>query len=312
MKPYHFIFPILVFLGGCSFGPSSSVIKMAYAAGFSSSEVVMSQYFFSLLYLGILAAGLFLFRRRKGGRVVLPKTFGWKNLAGLIFTGVSIALVSTTYMFSLQTVPAYISVILLFQFTWMGVILEAVVTRKLPDRHTVISVVILVAGTLLAAGAGGNVFEVLTVPGVIFGLLSALFYAIYIFLLGRVDVGMHPLNRSFFIIMFALLILVGIFSPAYFTSGVFEAGIWKYGLILGSFGCAVPALLFAIGAPRISTGAASILSSSELPASIICAVLILSEAVSWLQWAGVVLLFFGIAYPYLMQRRKGMDRQINI
>ncbi|MCQ2356304.1 MAG: hypothetical protein MJ014_04725 [Methanocorpusculum sp.] len=49
---------------------------------------------------------------------------------------------------------------------------------------------------------------------------------------------------------------------------------------------------------RVSQLGLQLLSSSELPASIICAV-ILSEAVSWVQWVGIALIFFGIAYPYL-------------
>ena len=97
------------------------------------------------------------------------------------------------------------------------------------------------------------------------------------------------------------MFLLCIFTPAYFTSGVLAEGIWKYGILIGILGCAIPSFFFAIGTPKISTGAATILSSSELPAGIICSVIILSEAVSPLQWVGVVLLFFGIAYPYLAE-----------
>ncbi|HJK52550.1 MAG TPA: EamA family transporter, partial [Methanocorpusculum sp.] len=97
----------------------------------------------------------------------------------------------------------------------------------------------------------------------------------------------------------SLALLLCILSPSYIVSGTAFSGIWIYGVILGLFGCALPMFLFSIGTPRISTGAATILSSSELPASIICAVLILSEAVSWVQWIGIALIFFGIAYPYL-------------
>ena len=83
------------------------------------------------------------------------------------------------------------------------------------------------------------------------------------------------------------------------VSGSME--FWKYGILIGILGCAIPSFFFAIGTPKISAGAATILSSSELPAGIICSVLILAEAVTPLQWAGVVLLFFGIAYPYLAE-----------
>ena len=299
MKPYHILFPLLVFLGGCSFGPSSSVIKMAYEAGFAANDVVMSQYLFGWMMMAVLAGGLFAASaaRKKAAAPKLPRA---KNVIGIGAVGISIALVSTCYIFALQTVPAHIAVILLFQYTWMDIILEALYTRKLPHISMVTSVLILVAGTLLAAGVGAGA-EHLDPIGILFGIGSAFFYAIYIFLLGKVDVEVHPITRSFCILSFALLFLICIFTPAYFTSGVLADGLWKYGILIGILGCAIPSFFFAIGTPKISTGAATILSSSELPAGIICSVIILSEAVTPLQWAGVVLLFFGIAFPYLWE-----------
>ena len=299
MKPYHILFPLLVFLGGCSFGPSSSVIKMAYEAGFAANDVVMSQYLFGWMMMAVLAGGLFAASaaRKKAAAPKLPRA---KNVIGIGAVGISIALVSTCYIFALQTVPAHIAVILLFQYTWMDIILEALYTRKLPHISIVTSVLILVAGTLLAAGVGAGA-EHLDPIGILFGIGSAFFYAIYIFLLGKVDVEVHPITRSFCILSFALLFLICIFTPAYFTSGVLADGLWKYGILIGVLGCAIPSFFFAIGTPKISTGAATILSSSELPAGIICSMIILSEAVTPLQWAGVVLLFFGIAFPYLWE-----------
>ena len=299
MKPYHILFPLLVFLGGCSFGPSSSVIKMAYEAGFAANDVVMSQYLFGWMMMAVLAGGLFAASaaRKKAAAPKLPRA---KNVIGIGAVGISIALVSTCYIFALQTVPAHIAVILLFQYTWMDIILEALYTRKLPHISMVTSVLILVAGTLLAAGVGAGA-EHLDPIGILFGIGSAFFYAIYIFLLGKVDVEVHPITRSFCILSFALLFLICIFTPAYFTSGVLADGLWKYGILIGILGCAIPSFFFAIGTPKISTGAATILSSSELPAGIICSVIILSEAVTPLLWAGVVLLFFGIAFPYLWE-----------
>ncbi len=306
MKPYHILFPLLVFLGGCSFGPSSSVIKLAYEAGFTANDVVMSQYFFGWIMMAVLAGGLFISSAVRK-KTVAPKQPRMKNIIGIAAVGISIALVSTCYMFSLQTVPAHIAVILLFQYTWIGIIIDAVYSRKLPSISIITSLLILIAGTLLAAGVGAGA-EHLDPVGILFGLGSALFYAVYIFLLGKVDVEIHPITRSFFILSVALFFLIGMFSPAYFTSGVLGEGIWKYGILIGILGCAVPSFFFAIGTPKIPAGAATILSSSELPAGIICSVIILSEAVTPLQWTGVVLLFFGIAFPYLWNWAVGKSR----
>ena len=298
MKAGFLLFPVLVFLGGCCFGPSSSLTKLGYLDGFSSSEMVMSQYFFGVLFMLVLAGGFFLIQLLRG-KLHRPKRPSLKTVILLILAGISIALVSTTFMVSLQTVPAHISVILLFQYTWMGVILDAVVSRKLPGKGTVISVIILIFATLLAAGVGAGA-ENLNPVGVLFGILSAVFYAVYIFVLGKIDPSISSTSRSLLVLSIALLTLIAVFSPGYFTSGVLvESNIWLYGLLLGSIGCAIPNFLFSIATPKIPAGAAVILSSSELPASIICSVIIISDSVTWLQWVGIVLLFFGIAFPYL-------------
>ncbi|WP_319378672.1 molybdopterin dinucleotide binding domain-containing protein [uncultured Methanocorpusculum sp.] len=250
------IFPLLVFLGGCCYGPSSPTIKLAYAAGYSWTDVVMSQYFYGWLILFVIVAGLFILRFIRKQPTVPGKNPRplLRSIPGLALAGTCIALVTVTYCLSLQTVPAYISVILLFQFTWMGVLIQAIIEQRLPEPKMILAVVILVIGTFLALGFAG-LDGPLDPVGVIFGLLSALLYAMYMFILGRFEIGMHPLNRSFLILSYALLLLTFLFTPAYFMQGTFVTGIWQYGIILGSIGCILPMCLFAIAAPRISTGA---------------------------------------------------------
>ncbi|HJJ48891.1 MAG TPA: DMT family transporter [Methanocorpusculum sp.] len=294
------LFPILVFLGGCSFGPSSPTIKLAYEAGFAAGDAVLAQYFFGWLILFVLLLGYTIFvLRRKGAGLKKPTK---KTIAGLVLAGILTALVSGTYVLGLQFIPAYVAVLLLFQFTWIGVIIQAVVERKLPNRRTVLSVLVLLAGTVIASGIIGQSLD-LNPIGCLLGFASGVFYAFYMFVLGKVGTGMNPLNRSFIVMTIALALLLIICGPSFFTTGAVFDGAAPYWLILGSLGCAVPMFLFAIGTPRVSTGAATILCSSELPASIICAVLILGEGVSWIQWIGVALVFLGIALPYLKRKK---------
>ena len=315
MKIGFLLFPILVFIGGCCFGPSSALTKLGYKNGFSFADIVMSQYFFGFLFMLVLAGGFFLIQYPKK-RANLLKIPSLKAIIMLTLAGISIALVSTTFMISLQTVPAHISVILLFQYTWMGVILDVIASRKLPNKGTTISVISLIIATLLAAGAEAGA-ENLSRLGVFSGILSAIFYTVYIFILGKIDSSISSPSRSLIVLSIALITLIVIFSPRYFTSDIIvEADIWMYGLLLGSFGCALPNFLFSIATPKISASMAVILSSSELPASIICSMIIISERVTWLQWVGIVLLFFGISFPYLcdlvVEKRKNFKKSISV
>ncbi|MBP5083656.1 MAG: EamA family transporter, partial [Methanomicrobium sp.] len=100
----------------------------------------------------------------------------------------------------------------------------------------------------------------------------------------------------------ALLSILAIFGLSLAENAAqIDTGLFRYALIIGLFGCAIPMFFFAIGTPKIPTGAATILSSSELPATIICAVIIIHESVTAFQWVGVGLIFLGIAYPYLAE-----------
>lgn len=292
------VYPLLVLAGGCCYGILSTIVKLAYAQGYTFADVVISQYFSGWMFLGVFLLILTILRRKKAVPPSHPRTPLLHRAAVLLITGAVTCSVCLFYYLSLETTPASVAVVLLFQFTWIGIILESIAERRLPSRTSVTAAVILLAGTLLAGGVLGTEIS-LTVIGVCAGLLCAFCYAVFIFLSGRIEPRMHPVHRSFWIVTCALFVLLCVLSPEYFTNGTVISGIWIYGAALGLFGACLPVLLYAVGTPKISTGAATILSSSELPVAIITSVIVLHEAVSWVQWLGVLCIFAGIAYPHL-------------
>ena len=298
---------LLVLAGGCCYGILSTIVKLAYAQGYNFIDVVISLYFSGWLILGILLMSLTALRRRKKADTVRIQIPSLRRAGTLILTGAVTGSVCFFYYLSLETTPASIAVVLLFQFTWIGVILESIAERRLPSRTSVTAVLILLIGTLLASGVLGTKLSLTTI-GVCAGLLCAFCYAVFIFLSGRIEPQMHPINRSFWIVSCALLVLLCVLSPRYFTSGMVISDIWIYGAVLGLFGACIPVLFYAIGTTKISTVAATILSSAELPVAIITSVIVLQEYVSWVQWIGIVCIFAGIAYPHLrsLKLRKGL------
>lgn len=297
------VYPLLVLAGGCCYGILSTIVKLAYAKGYTFTDVVISQYFSGWVILGILLLTLTALRRRKKTDPVRIQIPSLRKVSTLFLTGAVTCSVCLFYYLSLETTPASVAVVLLFQFTWIGVILESVVERRPPSRTSVTAVLILLIGTLLAGGVLGTELSLTTI-GVGAGLLCAFCYAVFIFLSGRIEPQMHPVNRSFWIVSCALFVLLCVLSPRYFTSGMVVSDIWMYGAVLGLFGACLPVLFYAVGTPKISTGAATILSSAELPVAIITSVIVLQEAVSWVQWIGVACIFAGIAYPHLRSGEK--------
>ncbi|MVO98018.1 EamA family transporter [Paenibacillus lutrae] len=281
---------LLVFLGSCSYGMLSTIVKFAYEAGFEPGEVVGAQNLFGTL---ISLALVLLISRKK----MSPRQW-----IALLLVGLTTGFTGIFYYNSLQTVPASIAIVLLFQFTWMGVILEAVLNRKRPSREKAISIVLLLLGTVLASGIAGVGTLDLPVMGVVLGLLSAVTYTGFIYFSGKVSTEVPALNRTFLMNLGGFILVSIYHTPSFLWNGALGEGLWKYALLVGILGVVVPTLCFNYGIPKLGTGLGAIIGAAELPVAVIMSAVLLHEGVSALQWAGVLVILFGIAYPHL--RRK--------
>ncbi len=278
-------YALLVFLGACSYGSLSTIIKLGMNDGFKMQQLVGSQYFFGWCMLLLL---VLLFSRKKLGSL------------SLLGAGITISLTGIFYGYAVEELPASIAIVLLFQFTWIGVILEAVVDRKFPSREKCISMIILLIGTILAGGILEPSVGGITAKGVIFGLMSAVSFALYIFVSGRVATQVPAVNKSLYMTTSAMIIILIVFSPSFIYDGAIAEGLWKFGLPLGLLGIVIPVLFFSIGVPKLGSGLGAILGAAELPAAVVASVLVLHEEVSVLRWVGIIVVLLGIATPQLL------------
>ena len=115
----------------------------------------------------------------------------------------------------IKTVPASIAIILLFQFVWVGIIIEAVATKTLPSKEKVISVIFLLAGTFLSSGLLEKSAGDFDTTGIILGLLSAVTFATYIFVSGKVAVEVPSLPRGVLLMAGALTLVMIVFPPTF-------------------------------------------------------------------------------------------------
>ncbi|HWQ41799.1 MAG TPA: DMT family transporter, partial [Desulfosporosinus sp.] len=223
-----------------------------------------------------------------------------KQILKLMAVGITSALTGIFYAQSLQTLPAAVGVVFLFQFVWIGIVIESVAHRKWPSYDKVIAIPFLLGGTLMA----GGIFELgkigIALNGTIWGLLSSITFALFIFLSGRVDIDVPAINRSLFIIVGSVITISLIYPPKFFINGALSDGLPIYGILLGILGTVIPPLFFAIGVPHIGSGLASILSSSELPVAVLVAAILLGEQISPLRWLGIAITLVGISLPYLL------------
>lgn len=285
----------LILAGASSYGILSTFVAKAYADGLSLAQVSGGQMLSAAFMLWILSSGVWLRTKNRSGLAMnLPDCI--KSLVVGAMTGVT----GMLYYASIQYTTASLAIVLLFQFTWMGVLLEAFLIRKKPTNDQLYSLLILFAGTLLAAGFIDHGPSQFPLKGLILGLLSALSYTVFLVFSAQVAVHIHPVKRSAVMITGAILIIFLVLSPRFLWNPGLDGTVIKYSLLLGFFGGLFPTLCIVAGASKVGGALTSILSAIELPAAVVMAVIFLNEQVSILQWLGVVLIVAGVAMPEVL------------
>lgn len=279
---------VLVGLGASCYGMLATFVKLAYLDGYSTAEVTLSQ--FSLGFAGLLIINLLAGR---GSLTATPvKTSGTKSVFRLILAGTSLGLTSIFYYISVQYVPVSVGIVLLMQTVWMGVVVEMAVHKKAPGLVKLASVMIVLAGTVLATGLFGHAVAV-SWTGFGWGIMAAVCYTATMFSSNRLELHFPPMKRSLFLILGGLVVIVLIYHTVLnrnFSYGIFTS----WGLLLSLFGTVLPPLLFTRGMPLTGMGLGAVIAAVEIPVAILTASVLLKEPVALLQWLGVCLILLAV------------------
>lgn len=299
---------ILVFLGACSFGFLSTIVKFAYAQGYTLGEVTGSQTTCGMVTLWLLYA-LFKQLKRTKHKNTSPEISGtvqpnkkrtpwWQIALAGCFTG----LVGIFYYQSIKFLPASLAIILLMQYLWISTLIEAVVFKKKPTLRQLVLVFVVLAGSVLAAGLLTEKASSFDPVGVGYGLLAACCYAIFLISSGRVGNELPVLKKSAWMITGSCFITWVIFPPLFLINGVFTDGLYLWGMALALLGTVIPPFFFSAGVPRVGVAIGSILSAAELPVATFSSVLFLHESVGVIRWLGVVIILLAIAASNLQRK----------
>ncbi len=281
---------LLVFVGAASFGLLSTIVKFAYAQGYTLGEITGTQSFSGMVILWLFYL-VSLRRKSKENSTgdIIQRTGWWKvSLAGT-FTG----LVGIFYYQSVKLLPASVAIILLMQYLWISILIEAIVFRKKPTKKQLLLAGIIFIGTLLAGGLF-NEEIVLNLEGLAYGFLAATCYALFLMTSGRIGNDLPALKKSALMITGACIITWVIFPPLFFFNGVYGGGLYLWGVSLALLGTVIPPLLFSIGMPRVGVSIGAILSSAELPVATLSSAFILGESVDMVRWSGVLLILLAV------------------
>ena len=288
-----------VFAGGACYGAMATTYKLAYAAGFTSAQVVASQAWFGFLCFAIAV----LVGRVRGRR--------WQHLAGtqalkLMGLGALTCTTSILYCYAMSVLPAPVALTLLFQFTWMGLVWQTIATRRPPRLMEPASAAVIVLGTVFASGVYRTGLAGYDPVALLCALGAAVSCSLFVTLSGRVKAPCSNEQRGLIVCLGSGIMSLTV-CPDYLVSGVVFQGILPFAAIAGFFGLMCPVLLFGLGSPHLPAGLSTVMAAAELPAGLLIAMVVLGEPLGIVEWLGVAVILAGVCLAqvpsFLPQRR---------
>lgn len=310
-----------VALGASIFGMLATFVKLSYQDGFTTSEVTTSQFVLGL-------TGLFILNviQKKTSKKPLAQPTS-REIRMLMLAGTSLGCTSLFYYLCVQYINVSIAIVLLMQSVWFSVVIESVISKKIPNAKKIIATIIVLIGTFFATNMI-NLEVKLDWHGIFWGLMAAASFSMTMFTSNKIATHIPALKKSMImlsggaVIVFIFLFFAQI-GPLHFdvlrtfylnftenTAHIraFDFSIfYTYGFILALFGTIIPPTLFNLGFPKTGLGLGSIVSSLELPVSVTMAYVLLGEKVILIQWMGIALILFAIVLMNLPSRKKDLQ-----
>jgi drug/metabolite transporter (DMT)-like permease len=279
---------VLVGLGATSYGMLATFVKLAYLdpEKFTTAEVITAQFIYGII--GVLLINIYQKITTKAPIALASP----KSIFNLMLAGTSLGTTSVFYYLCVKYIDVSIAIVLLMQTVWMGVLLEWFLDKKTPSKQKIVAVFVVLTGTLLATNILFNEVK-LNWAGLFWGLLAAASFTTTMFTANKVGLGISAAQRSLFMLLGGAIIVL-IFT-LYTQNRPFNMSIFEYyGIILALFGTIIPPMLLNAGFPKTGLGLGSIVSSLELPVSVLMAYFLLNEIVVFSQWIGIILIITAI------------------
>lgn len=245
-----------------------------------------------------MAVGLLVFSRT---RFQLGRPH-WKFM---VFYGFTLAVFNSMWTFSVQYNGAAVATVLAFSSPAMTAILSRLIFKERFNQVKILSIVLSLIGTTLVSGAHDPAVWRLNPLGIIFGLLTGLFFAFYN-LEGKhaSDTSVDSWTAMFysFAIASVFLFAFNIGADAISGKALFSDLLWlgnstvAWGILfflgvaptLGGFG------FYTLSLRYLAPTVANLIATLEPALTAIWAYLLLHEQLNTIQWTGSFLIFTGV------------------
>lgn len=220
----------------------------------------------------------------------LQKTFSWKMMIYSAFAGLLLFAVFYGLVVGVVDTSASTAGFLASTTVVIVPIIQAMMTRKIPDLKTIVAILIVLSGLFLLTGADLSQFNF----GAIMCLMAAALYAIYIILskyfVERVDAMSLGTWQLGFATLYALVGTFVLERPVLPHSGTVWAAVLGLALICSAYGWVMQTIVQAY----VSAEFTSFMFSLEPIFTAFFALLFFGEWLSGLAYLGTVLIFIGV------------------
>jgi drug/metabolite transporter, DME family len=246
-----------------------------------------------------MVAGLLVFSRRRFALARIHWGF-------MILYGLTLAVFNAAWTFSVQFNGAAVATVLAFSSPALTAALSRLIFKERFSRVKVFSIALSLAGTILVSGAHDPAIWKLNPTGIIFGLLTGLFFAFYN-LEGKAATDRQIDSWTALLYSFAgaafFLFLFRLGNDRLITRASPLANLFWLGDALAGWGILfflgiVPTLggfgLYTLSLRSLSPTVANLIATLEPVLAGIWAYLVLSETLTGVQWAGSLLVLSGV------------------
>lgn len=267
----------LVILAGMGFGFLGIFGKLAFQSGMSVGELLTSRFILATVILWTL---LLCFKR---SLVVLPlKQIIVSSLLGVF----GYAVFSTLYFKSIQGLSVSLAAILLFTFPIFVNIGAYFLFKQKFTRGQVLGLILSFIGIVILLWSP---VVLNSVESVIYALLAAITYAIYVLASGHYQKDVHAMSSSLYVITSAAVALCAFHQPSFNSILNFNFNQVSYVLGLSIICTIFPLTFFLMGIQKLDSSKASIFVTAEPIVAALAGWVILGETISFYQMIGALL-----------------------
>jgi drug/metabolite transporter (DMT)-like permease len=271
------------------FGSAGLIVKLAYVEGVDPIGLLTLQYIIAVTLMFLILA-----IKDKQELKVSKKDLYHLFILGVVGNSFMTVFYYTAYHY----LPMAMVTILLYTYPIMVFLYSLIFHKGEINNTKTLALITAFIGCILALGIlGGGVKY--SLKGIMFGVLSAVFYAFMNIYSENTLATVKPLTINAYSTLFSLISLVLYSFPTFIFKGQVTLSILGYTTILAVFCEIIPLTLMYAAIKHIGSLKVSILGNIETPTAMLLSFFILREHIGFTQLIGAILVFYAV---YLLRR----------